>query len=84
MWMRSACTCRWPRRPRGLIGRDVLGLMKRDAVLINTGRGALVDAQALADALRKGEIAGAAIDVLEVEPPPPTTRLLARTFRTCC
>lgn len=62
---------------RGLIGRDVLGLMKRDAVLINTGRGALVDAQALADALRKGEIAGAAIDVLEVEPPPADHPLLA-------
>jgi glycerate dehydrogenase len=54
---------------RGLIGREQLALMKRDALLINTARGGLVDSQALAGALRAGTIAGAAIDVLNQEPP---------------
>ena len=54
---------------RGMIGRDELALMKRDAVIINTARGALVDAAALADALRHGRLGGAGIDVLEQEPP---------------
>jgi glycerate dehydrogenase len=62
---------------RGLIDSAALQRMKRDAVLINTGRGALVDPAALASALRQGEIAGAAIDVLEVEPPPADHPLLA-------
>lgn len=54
---------------RGLIGRAELELMRRDAVLINTARGGLVDEAALADALRDGVIAGAAFDVLTKEPP---------------
>lgn len=62
---------------RGLIDRATLARMKPEAVLINTGRGALVDPVALAWALRNGVIAGAAIDVLEVEPPPPDHPLLA-------
>ena len=61
---------------RGMIGRDELALMKRDAVIINTARGALVDAAALADALRAGRLGGAAIDVLEREPPVDGTPLL--------
>jgi glycerate dehydrogenase len=52
-----------------LIGSRELRLMKPDAVLINTARGALVDTGALAAALREGRIAGAAIDVLPEEPP---------------
>jgi glycerate dehydrogenase len=62
---------------RGLIGRAALERMNPDAVLINTGRGALVEPTALAWALRTGAIAGAAIDVLEVEPPPAHHPLLA-------
>jgi glycerate dehydrogenase len=62
---------------KGLIGARTLGLMKPSAVLINTRRGALVDAIALADALRRGAIAGAAIDVLDVEPPAADHPLLA-------
>jgi len=76
----DAVTLHLPLTPdtKGLIGKRTLSLMKRDAVLINTGRGALVDATALADALRQGLIAGAAIDVLDIEPPTPDHPLLAR------
>lgn len=61
----------------GLIGARELGLMKRDAVLINTARGALIDVQALAQALRDNRIGGAAIDVLPQEPPRDGSALLA-------
>jgi glycerate dehydrogenase len=54
---------------RGLIGARELELMKPDALLINTARGALVDNRALAQALREGRIGGAGIDVLPQEPP---------------
>lgn len=52
-----------------LIGAEELAAMKRDSLLINTARGGLVDSAALIDALRRGSIAGAGIDVLEEEPP---------------
>ena len=61
---------------RGLIGSARLARMKPDAVLINTARGALVDAAALAGALKSGRLGGAGIDVLEREPPPPGHPLL--------
>lgn len=54
---------------RGLIDGRALARMRRDALLINTARGALVDSAALADALHRGVIAGAGIDVLPQEPP---------------
>lgn len=56
---------------RGLIGAEQFKLMKPDAILINTARGQVVDNQALADALNNGEIAGAGIDVFDIEPPLP-------------
>jgi len=55
---------------RGLIAADELALMKKDAVLINTARGGLVDEDALLEALKLQQIGGAGLDVLETEPPP--------------
>ncbi|WP_026608294.1 D-2-hydroxyacid dehydrogenase [Methylocapsa acidiphila] len=54
---------------KNMIGPRELRMMKRDAVLINTGRGGLVDEAALAEALTQGVIGGAGFDVLTVEPP---------------
>ncbi|MFZ5555764.1 MAG: D-2-hydroxyacid dehydrogenase [Pseudomonadota bacterium] len=54
---------------RGMIGEAELRRMKRDAILINTARGGLVDERALVRALDQGWIAGAGFDVLSVEPP---------------
>ena len=53
----------------GLIGTRELALMKPDALIVNTARGALIDIAALAAALRAGRLGGAAIDVLPQEPP---------------
>ncbi|QQE11821.1 D-2-hydroxyacid dehydrogenase [Planctomycetota bacterium] len=52
-----------------MINAESLKLMKQSAILINTGRGPLIDEQALADALKQGTIAGAGLDVLSSEPP---------------
>lgn len=54
---------------REMIGARELGLMKSDALLINTARGGLINEQALADALRHRQIGGAGLDVLSEEPP---------------
>jgi phosphoglycerate dehydrogenase-like enzyme len=59
-----------------LIGRREIALMKPGALLVNTCRGAVVDHDALADALDRGHLAGAALDVLDVEPPPADHRIL--------
>jgi glycerate dehydrogenase len=60
-----------------MIGAPQLKRMKRDALLINTARGGLIDSEALAAALRAGEIGGAGIDVLATEPPTADHPLLA-------
>lgn len=62
---------------QGLIGEWELALMRRDAVLINTARGGIVDETALAKALRKGALGGAGVDVLTEEPPVNGNPLLA-------
>jgi D-3-phosphoglycerate dehydrogenase / 2-oxoglutarate reductase len=54
---------------REMINAATIAQMKGDAILINTARGAIVDIRALLDALHNGEIAGAGIDVLPIEPP---------------
>ncbi|MBE9555067.1 MAG: D-2-hydroxyacid dehydrogenase family protein [Proteobacteria bacterium] len=55
---------------RGLVGAREFGLMKESALLVNTSRGPIVDESALIDAMRNGRIAGAAIDVYDIEPLP--------------
>jgi len=60
----------------GLIDAEKLALMKPSAVLVNTSRGPVVDAEALHQALREGQIAGAALDVTDPEPLPADHKLL--------
>jgi glycerate dehydrogenase len=55
---------------KGIVNAERLALMKPTAFLINTSRGPLIDEPALANALNNGNIAGAGLDVLSVEPPP--------------
>src|SRR5262249_52822803 len=61
---------------RGLIGREALAKMKRGVRIVNCARGGIVDEAALADAIGSGQVAGAALDVLEKEPPPSDHPLL--------
>ena len=74
----SSCTVRRHHRPhpltaqtRGLIGRAQLEAMKPGAFVLNVARGGIVDEPALADALRAGQLAGAAVDVYSAEPMAP-------------
>ena len=65
-------------RTRGIIGAKQISLMKPSAYFVNTARGALVDEQALVAALQENRIAGAALDVYQVEPLP-----AAHPLRSC-
>jgi phosphoglycerate dehydrogenase-like enzyme len=82
-----------------MLGEAEFACMKRDALLINTARGALIDMPALRAALASGELGGFAADVLDVEPPradepllalpnviltPHVASLTAATYRTLC
>ena len=60
---------------RGMIGRAELAAMKPDAWLVNISRGAIVDEEALVEALREGRIGGACLDVFAQEPLPPESPL---------
>lgn len=62
---------------RGMIGKDAIKQMKPAARLINTARGGIVDEDALCEAIKNGELAGAALDVLEKEPAAADNPLLA-------
>jgi glycerate dehydrogenase len=61
--------CPLTSRTQGIVNSQTLELMKRSAFLINTSRGGLVREHELAEALNEGQIAGAALDVLSIEPP---------------
>lgn len=60
---------------RGLMSRERLAKMKEGAVLLNVGRGFIVDTEALCDALERGHLSGAGVDVTDPEPLPPIHRL---------
>ncbi|HEX2172941.1 MAG TPA: NAD(P)-dependent oxidoreductase, partial [Dehalococcoidia bacterium] len=64
------------RQSRGLIGAEQLALLKPSAILINVGRGPIVDEVALIDAVDSGRLAGAGLDVTTQEPLPPDSPLL--------
>ena len=56
---------------RGMISRELIARMKPTAIMLNVARGAVMDNAALAEALTAGRIAGAGLDVFDVEPPLP-------------
>ena len=65
---------------KGLINSEKLAMMKKNALLINTARGPIVDNKALAEALNKGQLGGAGIDVFDMEPPIQEYELLKLKF----
>ncbi len=67
---------------RGILSREKLGLMKKDAILVNVARGAVADEAALADAVENGTIGGLAVDVYSAEPLPanhPYSRIMGKS-----
>lgn len=74
--------CPLTEQSRGMINAETIACMKPTAYLINAARGPVVDSQALADALNSDKIAGAGIDVLEMEPPFPAEHPLLKAKHT--
>ena len=74
--------CPLTRETRGLIGERELRLLPRNAVVVNTARGPILDIEALERALRDDHIAGAGLDVIPVEPPGQDIPGLLRAYRT--
>ena len=74
--------CALTETTKNLINQKTLSLCKKGAYLINTGRGPLIDEQAVCDALKSGQLGGAALDVLVKEPPEKNNPLieLAKTM----
>jgi phosphoglycerate dehydrogenase-like enzyme len=60
---------------KGLMGAAEFAVMKREAIIMNVGRGPVIDEAAMIEALRSGRIRGAALDVFEIEPLPPESPL---------
>ena len=69
------------RGTRSLIGERELGLLPRDAVVVNTARGPILDLDALERCLRDGHLAGAGLDVVPEEPPREPVPPLLRAYR---
>ena len=67
---------------KGMISKEMIELMREDAILINTARGPIVDNDALAEALNKDLIAGAGVDVFDMEPPIPADYELLKAKNT--
>jgi phosphoglycerate dehydrogenase-like enzyme len=67
---------------RGFIGREQLAHMKRSAILINTARGPVVDQLALVEALEQNRLAGAGLDVFDIEPPLPAGHPILKASNT--
>jgi len=74
--------CALTETTKNLLNQETLSLCKKGAYLINTGRGPLIDEQAVCDALKSGQLGGAALDVLVKEPPEKNNPLieLAKTM----
>ncbi len=68
--------CPLTEKTQGMVNADFLGKMKKTAYLINTSRGPVLDEEAVANALKNGDIAGAGVDVLSTEPPKADSPLL--------
>jgi C-terminal binding protein len=73
------CPC--TRETRGMVGYELLSLMERGSVLVNTGRGEVVELDAVERCLREGILAGAGLDVLPEEPIPEPPHGLIRAYR---
>ena len=74
--------CPLTEKTKGIINKELLSRMKKNAVLINTARGGIADENALAEALNAGVISAAYVDVLEQEPMSPDTPL--KNAANCC